>query len=155
MRADNQLAAAIATMGSTSSDALEPGLSASSFGMSSLTDFGTSNLTGGPALDGLVDSNGTPVAQLPGSLITIPGSPVNIIDVVSGGGVPLDSKLGSSETPNGIALGAAALPASGFIGDVTTGVAAVPEPASLLLLGGGLVAAGAKRRKARRGLGIY
>ena len=105
-------------------------------------------------LDGVSGPNTTWVVQLPGSLFTPPGSPVNIIDVASDGGAALDWNIGNSATPDGIAFGAADVAGSGGLtgGISAIDAAAVPEPASLLLLGGGLLAAGARRRKTRRGL---
>ncbi len=161
MRADNRVAAAIATLGSMGPDTLEPenvgglpvppGASGSAFGTSA---FGANNLTAAPMLDGVGGPDTAWVVQLPGSLIAAPGSSVNIIDVASDGGAALDLNLSNSSTPDGNAFGAADVAGSGGLtgGISAIDAAAVPEPASLLLLGGGLLAVGARRRKTRRGI---
>jgi hypothetical protein len=172
MPEDNQLAAAIATLGSIGPDTLEPanvgqltsvsGLSTSSFGASAsgfganASAFGANNPTAAPVLYGVGDPNTAWVVQLPGSLIAAPGSSVNIIDVASDGGAALDWNLSSSATPDGNVFGAADVVGSGGLtgGISAIDATAVPEPASLLLLGGGLLAAGAGRRKTRRGLRV-
>jgi len=142
---------------------LIPGLSSPAFGTSTLganslgaNDLGANNLAGAPVPLDAGGPNATGVVALPGSLFTSPGSPVNIIDAVSDGGAALDWNIGNFPTSGGIAFDATELAA---VGGVTTGISAieaadVPEPASLLLLGGGLFAAVTKRRNARRRLRV-
>ncbi len=57
---------------------------------------GVSNLTGALTLDGLGNANATWVFQLPGTLITSPGSLVNVINTGAGAGVYWN--VGSSAT---------------------------------------------------------
>jgi PEP-CTERM motif len=148
LRGDSQLAAAIASLGSIESDTLNgeeltlvPGLSSSAFG--------ANNLTGASMPLSLGDPNASSAVELPSSQFSSPDSPVNIIDVASDGGAALDWNIGSSAVADGIAFVAG----GGLPGGISA-AADVPEPATLLLLGGGLLIAGAKRRKTQRGLRI-
>ncbi len=161
MRADNRVAAAIATLGSMGPDTLEPenvgglsvppGASGSAFGNSA---FGANNLTAAPMLDERHRFRHRVGGSAAGLADHGPRFSVNIIDVASDGGAALDLDLSNSSTPDGIAFGAADVAGSGGLtgGISAIDAAAVPEPASLLLLGGGLLAVGARRRKTRRGL---
>jgi hypothetical protein len=96
--ADAQLVTAMTTLGLMGPGTLEPA------DLAGLTlhpgvytvPSGVSNLTGVVTLDGLGDPNALWVFQIPSSLITSPGSSVNVTNIGSGAGAGLYWNVGSS-----------------------------------------------------------
>ena len=165
---DGQLVEAIATQGLMDPDVLEaanpeheqtPG---SYTGPSGLVNAGGASTPGGPG-----DPEAALVFQIP-EVITSLSPSVVVVDVGTGdagGGLHWNADdssapgasvafagniLTNTDIPMNDASGNAPAASGGVgIGVVANGVAAVPEPASLLLLSGGLAAAGARRWKRR------
>jgi len=98
--ADGQLVSAMTTLGLMGPGMLKPA------DLAGLTltpgvytvPYGVSNLTGTLTLDGLGDPNAVWVFQVTSSLITSPGSSVNVINIGSGAGAGLYWNVGSSAT---------------------------------------------------------
>ncbi len=96
--AHNQLGTAITELGSVGTGTLEP---ADLAGLTLVPGIytvpaGTSNLTGTLTLNGLGNSNAAWVFLMPSTLITSPGSTVNVINTGAGAGIYWD--VGSSAT---------------------------------------------------------
>jgi hypothetical protein len=169
--ADGQLVEALATQGLMSPDALEPvnpqGLAqtpGAHKAPSRPVNAGGGSTPGGPG-----DPEAALVFQVPEPIASLTPAVV-VVDVgpgEDGGGlhwnaddsaVPGPSAafagniLTNTDAPINDAPGNAPAAGGGVsVGIVANGVAAVPEPASMLLLGGGLVIAGARQWKRRTG----
>jgi hypothetical protein len=166
--ADGQLVEAIATQGLMGPGALEPaGLEALAATPGAYTtSAGMGKVAGRLTRGGPGDPEVGLVVQIP-ALITSLDSAVAIVDVGSGDGGGLHWNAGDSASPDTNAAFAGNLltntdipvndpPISGAApsgafngGPAASSVAAVPEPASLVLLGSGLVAAGVRQWKRR------
>lgn len=98
--ADGQLVTAMTTLGLMGPGTLEPAdLAGLTLNPGVYTvPAGVSNLTGVLTLDGLGDPNALWVFLMPSSLITSPGSSVNVINIGTGAGAGLYWNVGSSAT---------------------------------------------------------
>jgi ice-binding like protein/PEP-CTERM motif-containing protein len=166
--ADGELVEAVATQGLMSPDALEPatldGLAPAS-GVNKAAS-GAVNATGSSTLGGPGDPAAALVFQIPESITSLSPS-VTVVDVGpgEGGGLHWNADDGAApgpgspfagniltntEVPINDAPGTASTAGGGLsVGAAASGAAAVPEPASLLLLGGGLVLARARQLRRR------
>ncbi len=98
--ADGQLVTAMTTLGLMGPGTLEPAdLAGLTLNPGVYTvPAGVSNLTGVLTLDGLGDPNALWVFLMPSTLITSPGSSVNVINIGTGAGAGLYWNVGSSAT---------------------------------------------------------
>jgi hypothetical protein len=166
---DGQLVEAVATQGLLVPDVLEPANPArlAPTPGAETTPSRPVNAAGGPTQGGPADPEAALAFHVPDLLTALSPSLV-VVDVGSGEGggglhwsasdpaAPVTSAafagniLTNSDIPIDDAAGNAPAASGGVsVGAVANGVAAVPEPASLLLLGGGLVIAGARQWKRR------